>query len=1341
MGIERNAAWTFACRFVGAVLLALVAICPTVSRANPFAAHYLFLPGVSADSVTLSLSDGTSVDGTGQAVVTNAAVLTFSNLRSADGYVAANFAMTFGRRVGTNTIYVQMDPASEPVLRGIAGMVNVSISNLDLDRPFTDTAAYSAYDQLPSRLRRTVLAALVKLPTFIVSANTVSRGDPRHGPTLWTQAEAAALADRFVKIVFGSSLRAGPIYSGAQTDGQSILRFHNTGVAAGTVSVTLSDLATGNRLGTWTSPVINARVAAEYPIQDIESALGIVSKPAHYAVAMQTGITGAYQHVLRKGGDGTLTNLTACDSGVMTDAGHLNNVHSSRLNADRPSTIVLTNTGTIAATATFGVYDARNGNKLGVYTSASIAPDRALQLSMAEIETAIGRTPTEGMDHYVIKMAGAFPGTLQHLVTNVASGITSDMTQVCSLGVTYPMNALPAAHAGVVSSSKQSAASFLRFYNGGETPGTVAVELENAATGAAIGTWTSPVIPPRAVANHYISDIEIGAGAPAVKPDGYKLRVMPSIAGHFQHVLWRPANGSIANLSTCDGGAVAGATVLTSVHTTNVAGAYPSTVAVMNTGDGAASVALGIYSERTGTKLGTYTTASIPGGGGRLVPVSDIEAAAGIIPGDMIHYVVRIESGFVGYLQHLMGNTQPGVVTDMTARCLMDPSQAETRAVRYVAPDGNDLGAGTLAQPFRTIQKCASSVTRGGTCYVRAGRYYETVTPNAGITIAAYNGENATIDGTDAVTGWAAGQGSAYVASVQLAGVDHNQVFVGQQMMTEARWPNGDDLLHPNWAQADPGTNDTTLADLQLPTVDFTGAFLNFWSGWNPWSFQTARVVATVFPRLTHTLDIASYAPSIAPMENGRYYFFGARILLDSQREWFYDHGEKQLWFWAPGGVDPNTLNVRVKKRDLAIDLRGKTGVVIKGINLFAATIRMDEASGGNVVDGITAEYVSHFTRAYDKPASPGSGRSANIGTTGIILDGSRNSIVNSTIRYSGGNGIALYGVGNLARNNLIHGVAYRGMDNAGIVVKNSDHTIHRNTIHDSGADGIAFDAQTSYAPTNIDIGYNNIHRVMLVSANGGGVTVANLLDAGLSSRIHHNWIHDIQSPYDYFGGLAGSNFTLRGVYFDAGATGWETDQNIIWNIMSASLNVRGDPTGVNERASTHSIHHNSIIDVDADSEILVSAINPSLCGTLRVSDNYALVAVRQQGAFCTLGTNGSTSAGASEMTGVTPGCSFAGCDSAAPPPVTDGVVAASVAYTPHNVTVRAGEVATFKVIGAGSGSLSYLWRRNGALILGASSSTYSFTPTAADNGARYSVLVTNALRTIASGDAILTVE
>ncbi len=95
-------------------------------------------------------------------------------------------------------------------------------------------------------------------------------------------------------------------------------------------------------------------------------------------------------------------------------------------------------------------------------------------------------------------------------------------------------------------------------------------------------------------------------------------------------------------------------------------------------------------------------------------------------------------------------------------------------ATYYVAENGSDGAPGTLAAPWRTIQRAANAVAAGDTVYVRTGTYAERVVmvssgaPGAEITFAAYPGEVPVIDGTgvampDALSGLLHVEGIGYV--------------------------------------------------------------------------------------------------------------------------------------------------------------------------------------------------------------------------------------------------------------------------------------------------------------------------------------------------------------------------------------------------------------------------------------------------------------------------------------------------------------------------------------------------------------------------------------------------
>lgn len=78
----------------------------------------------------------------------------------------------------------------------------------------------------------------------------------------------------------------------------------------------------------------------------------------------------------------------------------------------------------------------------------------------------------------------------------------------------------------------------------------------------------------------------------------------------------------------------------------------------------------------------------------------------------------------------------------------------------------------------------------------------------------------------------------------------------------------------------------------------------------------------------------------------------------------------------------------------------------------------------------------------------------------------------------------------------------------------------------------------------------------------------------------------------------------------------------------------------------------------------------------------------------------------------------------------------------PANETVIAGQTATFSVVVDGTAPLSYQWSKGGVALAGATGASYTTPATAGtDNGAVFTVAVTNAVGEATSASAVLTVD
>ena len=97
---------------------------------------------------------------------------------------------------------------------------------------------------------------------------------------------------------------------------------------------------------------------------------------------------------------------------------------------------------------------------------------------------------------------------------------------------------------------------------------------------------------------------------------------------------------------------------------------------------------------------------------------------------------------------------------------------------------------------------------------------------------------------------------------------------------------------------------------------------------------------------------------------------------------------------------------------------------------------------------------------------------------------------------------------------------------------------------------------------------------------------------------------------------------------------------------------------------------------------------------------------------------------------------------SPSPTPTPSPAPSLVITNQPRNLTVNAGQTATFSVTASGPGPLTYQWKRDSQAIGGATSSSYTTPPTIqTDNHAKFSVVVSSSAGSKTSTNATLTVK
>ena len=483
-----------------------------------------------------------------------------------------------------------------------------------------------------------------------------------------------------------------------------------------------------------------------------------------------------------------------------------------------------------------------------------------------------------------------------------------------------------------------------------------------------------------------------------------------------------------------------------------------------------------------------------------------------------------------------------------------------------VAKTGSDANPGTAQNPVLTITRANMLAKTGDRIIIQSGTYRETLKAVSGVTYISNGTDIVTISGADLISGFTLEQGSIYKASMPLTlseGID--QIFCNGKMVQEVRWPNpGPDISHPIKTKIEKiiSVNDTTVvftdSAITQPDGTWNGAKIHLMNG-EEWLACSGTVTKQIGNQLT-----VNYTPQDVgggaftktyewPVAGNHYYLYGNITSLNAPGQWYRD-AAAIIHLWLADGSDPNLSVIEAKSRKYGFDLTNASNVTIQGINLFACTIN-SKNSNNNVISNITGTYLSHFTGGFGWTAPDDSG---------IALIGNNNTIKNSLLQFSAGNGITMGGDNNIAIDNKITDVNYNACDGAGVnMVWGSGNKAQYNEIANCGRDGIKCTGALKVTITN-----NLFHDFMLQTTDGGAVYTYGT--KGTGSIIAYNKCY---SGHD-------NGFGTAGIYLDNGSDGFYVHHNLCYKVDHGFKN--------NHPSTNNKIDKNTFIGtkmaVDADS-------------------------------------------------------------------------------------------------------------------------------------------------------------
>ena len=343
----------------------------------------------------------------------------------------------------------------------------------------------------------------------------------------------------------------------------------------------------------------------------------------------------------------------------------------------------------------------------------------------------------------------------------------------------------------------------------------------------------------------------------------------------------------------------------------------------------------------------------------------------------------------------------------------------------YVSPQGNDSHSGRgpeAAHARKTIQAAVNQLRPGDTLLVRGGIYRETVVfPRSGtaeepITVKPYQTEKVVVSGCDPISGWTKYKGNIWKASMPWTlGKGRNQVFYGDEVMIEARFPNqpapglempvaGLSKLWPTFAEF--SNPDPVKQPQRIVSKLLDGQPPNYWKGgiyygihYGGWSAQTGVIESSKSGEISvgdRTVKWWSVANDFTA-DDGRGMIVGHMNALDQPGEWHWQ--ENTLHLIAPDGGRP-AKTVEAKRRQVAFDLSDRSYIRVEGLAVRAASMRLANAAYC-VVDGCDLCYISHYTRLYDVGQVEHGRDTIRSGETGIFISGHDNAFLNCSVRFS----------------------------------------------------------------------------------------------------------------------------------------------------------------------------------------------------------------------------------------------------------------------------------------------------------------------------------------------------
>lgn len=333
-----------------------------------------------------------------------------------------------------------------------------------------------------------------------------------------------------------------------------------------------------------------------------------------------------------------------------------------------------------------------------------------------------------------------------------------------------------------------------------------------------------------------------------------------------------------------------------------------------------------------------------------------------------------------------------------TANLYSISTYADTQQEFYVATDGDDNNAGTLAAPFKTIEKARDSVREVNSnmsgdiyVYIRGGHYSisdtieltsaDSASNDFRIYYQAYNEEQPILNGATQIENWSQHDGNIYKASLNRTEKLRTLIVNGERayMASQRVGANGGWGTYTitegdaSWARTSGSHADGVTYDLSdIPSIsNITDVEIMNQTKWNT-NFVTVR--ETTVEDDQRVMKFSQPYAAIAMNQNwggfttsGTHTLMNAYEFLDEANEFYFDRNSNTIYYYAET-VNMDSAEVWAPHASELLNLTGDSkterikNITFKGITFAYTEATLPEVAGSA---GKTTVQAATYKMAY----------------------------------------------------------------------------------------------------------------------------------------------------------------------------------------------------------------------------------------------------------------------------------------------------------------------------------------------------------------------------------------